>query len=72
MLPRPSGRSILAGGSYPWTWLLLFVAIVIPFLPASTVLDLSAIPRFASPLVAMAILYAADHRRARILNAGLL
>ena len=67
-----SGRSVLAGENHPWTWALLFVAIVIPFLPASTLLDLSALPRFASPLVALTILYAAHHRRARVLNASLL
>jgi hypothetical protein len=67
-----SGRSVLAGENHPWTWALLFVAMVIPFLPASTLLDLSAMPRFASPLVALTILYAAHHRRARVLNASLL
>jgi len=66
------GRSLLGGENHPWTWALLFVAIVIPFLPASTLLDLSAMPRFASPLVALTILFAAYHRRARVLNASLL
>jgi hypothetical protein len=66
------GRSVFAGENHPWTWALLFVALVIPFLPASTLLDLSAIPRFTSPLVALTILYAAAHRRARVLNASLL
>ena len=45
---------------------------MIPFLPASTLLDLSAMPRVASPLVALTVLYAAYHRRARVLNASLL
>ena len=67
-----SGRAILSGENHPWSWALLFFAAVIPFLPASTLLDLSAMPRFASPLVALTILYAADHRRSRVLDASLL
>jgi hypothetical protein len=67
-----SGRAVLAGENHPWTWALLFFAAVIPFLPASTLLDLSAMPRFASPLVALTILYAAYSGRSRVLSASLL
>jgi hypothetical protein len=67
-----AGRAILAGENHPWTYALLLYAAVIPFLPASTLLDLSAMPRFASPLVALTILCAARCRSGRVLRASLL
>jgi hypothetical protein len=67
-----AGRDILVGHDHPWTFALFLYAAAIPFLPASTALDLSAIPRFISPLVALTILYAAQRRAHRVLGASLL
>jgi hypothetical protein len=67
-----AGRAVLTGESAPWTYALLLYACVIPFLPASTSLDLSAMPRFANPLVALIVWHAAYRRASRALGASLL
>jgi hypothetical protein len=67
-----AGRAVLVGEGDPWTYALLLYAAVIPFLPASTALDLSAIPRFMGPLVALSILHAGSCRAYRVLQACLL
>ena len=67
-----TGQAILRGERHPWALALALFALVVPFLPASTFLDLSAMPRFASPLVALVVLYAARTKRHRVLRASLL
>lgn len=67
-----TGWDILRGERHPWAFALVLFALVIPFLPASTFLDLSAMPRFASPLVALVVLYAARTKRHRVLRISLL
>ena len=67
-----TGRDILRREYHPWAFALAFFALVIPFLPASTFLDLSAMPRYTTPLVALMVLYAAHRRSRRVLAACLL
>lgn len=67
-----TGRAMLQRDLHPWTFSLALFALVIPFLPESTFLDLAAMPRFASPLVALVVLYAAHSRSYPALGASLL
>jgi hypothetical protein len=67
-----AGRAIHARDNHPWIYAMLLYACVIPFLPASTALDLSAMPRFLSPLVALVVLFAAHCRAKRVLDTSLL
>jgi hypothetical protein len=67
-----TGRAILRRDWHPWAFALALFALVIPFLPESTLLDRAAMPRFAIPLVALVVLYAAHRRFYPALAASLL
>jgi hypothetical protein len=67
-----AGQAIARGECHPWAFALLLYAGCIPFLPASTFLDLSAMPRFVSPLVVLTILFAARGGLRRVLNGSVL
>ncbi len=67
-----TGHQLLFYAWHPWTVVLFFNALVIPFLPFSTFREPLAMLRFTVPLVAFTILYAAHFRQRRVLNYSLL